>query len=55
MLSGLPIAKGGERIELQGTAEKAPFPREQLNTLLDLTAGGIAQLAAAQLTALEER
>jgi hypothetical protein len=35
------------------TAEKAPFPREQLNALLDLAAGGIVQLAAAQLAALE--
>ena len=43
----------GALIELQGTAEKAPFPREQLNALLDLAAAGIAQLAAAQLAALE--
>jgi ribonuclease PH len=43
----------GELIELQGTGEKTPFPRSQLETLLDLAAGGIAQLAAAQLAALE--
>jgi ribonuclease PH len=34
-------------IELQGTAEKVPLAHEQLNALLDLAAGGIAQLAAA--------
>ncbi|MCA9936496.1 MAG: ribonuclease PH [Anaerolineales bacterium] len=43
----------GDLIEVQGTAEKAPFPRAQLNTLLDLAASGIAQLAEAQLAALK--
>jgi ribonuclease PH len=43
----------GELIELQGTAEKAPFPRAQLDMLLDLATGGIAQLAAAQSAALD--
>jgi len=43
----------GALIELQGTAEKAPFPRPQLDMLLDLATGGIAQLAAAQLAALD--
>ncbi|MCB8923667.1 MAG: ribonuclease PH [Ardenticatenaceae bacterium] len=43
----------GDLIEVQGTAEKAPFPRAQLNTLLDLAASGITQLAEAQLAALK--
>ncbi len=42
----------GELVEVQGTAEKAPFPRAQLDELLNLAAGGIAQLAEAQLAAL---
>jgi len=42
----------GDLIEVQGTAEKAPFPRTQLDILLNLAAGGIAQLAKAQLAAL---
>jgi ribonuclease PH len=42
----------GQVIEVQGTAEGAPFSREQLNTLLDYAAEGIAQIRAAQLAAL---
>ncbi len=42
----------GDLIEVQGTAEKAPFPRARLDTLLDLAAAGIAELAQAQLAAL---
>ncbi len=42
----------GQVIEVQGTAEGAPFSREQLNTLLDYAAEGIAQIRAAQIAAL---
>jgi ribonuclease PH len=42
----------GQVIEVQGTAEGAPFSREQLNTLLDYAADGIAQIRAAQIVAL---
>jgi ribonuclease PH len=42
----------GQVIEVQGTAEGAPFSREQLNTLLDYAADGIAQILAAQIAAL---
>jgi ribonuclease PH len=42
----------GQVIEVQGTAEGAPFSREQLNTLLDYAAAGIAQIRAAQTAAL---
>lgn len=38
----------GELIEVQGTAEGATFSRSQLNELLDLAAGGIATITAAQ-------
>ena len=42
----------GRFVEVQGTAEGAPFTREQMSTLLDLAAGGIAQLVALQRQAL---
>ena len=44
----------GMVIEVQGTAEGAPFSREQLNTLLDYASAGIAQIQAAQEQALAE-
>jgi ribonuclease PH len=47
------VATGdGELVEVQGTAEGAPFRREELDALLDLALGGIAQLSAAQASAL---
>jgi ribonuclease PH len=39
-------------VEIQGTAEKAPFERATLNALLDLAAVGCAQLTELQLQAL---
>ena len=44
---------GGGLIEVQGTAEGAPFSRAELNAMLDLAQNGIAQLVAAQKTALK--
>jgi ribonuclease PH len=38
----------GRYIELQGTAEATPFPREQLDRLLDLADGGIDELQRMQ-------
>jgi len=38
----------GRYIEVQGTAEAAPFGREQLGELLDLADAGIARLVAMQ-------
>lgn len=38
----------GLMVEVQGTAEQAPFSREELDQLLDLAAGGIAELVEAQ-------
>jgi ribonuclease PH len=39
-------------VEVQGTAEGAPFSRDELDALLDLAQAGIAQLVAAQKAAL---
>ena len=43
----------GRLIEVQATAERDPFSREQLDRLLDLAAAGIAELEAAQRQACE--
>ena len=43
----------GKFIEVQGTAEGAPFDRDRLNRLLDLAHGGIRQMLAKQREALE--
>ncbi|NTV12039.1 MAG: ribonuclease PH [Zoogloea sp.] len=42
----------GGFVEVQGTAEGVPFSREELDRLLELAGGGIAQLVAAQKSAL---
>jgi ribonuclease PH len=42
----------GRLIEVQGTAEAAPFGRDALTTMLDLAAEGIAQLNRLQLEVL---
>lgn len=39
-------------VEVQGTAEGAPFDRTELNSLLDLAVGGAADLSAFQRNAL---
>lgn len=41
-------------VEVQGTAEGAPFDRSELNSLLDLALGGAVDLAALQTAALAE-
>jgi ribonuclease PH len=38
----------GELVEVQATAERDPFSRDLLDALLDLAAGGIEELTAAQ-------
>jgi ribonuclease PH len=49
------VATGdGELIEVQGTAEGAPFSRTELDALLDLALAGCADLAALQKAALAE-
>jgi ribonuclease PH len=42
----------GKFVEVQGTAEGAPFDVTQLGAMLDLATRGIAQLVAAQKAAL---
>ena len=43
----------GRLVEVQATAEQAPFTRELLDELLELAAGGIDEIAAAQREAAE--
>ncbi|MFE5775086.1 MULTISPECIES: ribonuclease PH [Brachybacterium] len=49
------VTGSGSFVEVQGTAEGAPFDRAELNTLLDLAVGGCADLSALQREALEGR
>jgi ribonuclease PH len=42
----------GGLVEVQGTAEGAPFSRKEMETMLDLAQKGIRELVAAQKTAL---
>ncbi len=46
------MTEGGGMIEIQGTAEGAPFSRSEMQSMLDLAQHGIAQLVAAQRAAL---
>jgi len=46
------MGESGGFIEVQGTAEQAPFSREELNGMLDLASEGIQQLIAVQKAAL---
>jgi ribonuclease PH len=46
------VTGDGRFIEVQGTAEGAPFDRSELDALLDLAVGGCATLAEAQQVAL---
>ncbi|WP_272878598.1 ribonuclease PH [Rothia nasisuis] len=47
------VTGDGTFVEVQGTAEGAPFDRDELNSLLDLALHGTAQLAQIQREALE--
>lgn len=46
------MGESGAFIEVQGTAEGAPFDRDELNALLDLASDGVASLVAKQREAL---
>ena len=48
------MTAGGGIIEVQGTAEGAPFSRAELDTLLELAAAGIGDIVKAQQAALAE-
>lgn len=45
----------GGFVEVQGTAEGAPFSRNEMSTLLDLASDGISTLIAKQKAALEQK
>ncbi|CAN5231806.1 ribonuclease PH [soil metagenome] len=47
------MARDGRFVEVQGTAEGAPFSRAELDELLDLAAAGCRSLFAAQADALQ--
>jgi ribonuclease PH len=46
------MGEDGGFIEVQGTAEGAPFARTELDAMLDLAADGISDLIEAQKSAL---
>ena len=48
------VTGNGLFVEVQGTAEKAPFDRRELDVLLDLAVGGAAELTRLQVQALAE-
>lgn len=48
------MTEEGRIIEIQGTAEKKPFSREELQAFLDLAEEGISQLIEIQKKSLEE-
>lgn len=48
------VTGGGKFIEVQGTAEGAPFDRAELNSLLDLALIGTSELTRIQRLALEQ-
>ncbi|RMH40029.1 MAG: ribonuclease PH [Deltaproteobacteria bacterium] len=47
------MTESGRLVEVQGTAERQPFDRAQLAAMLDLAAGGIRRLCAAQQAAID--
>jgi ribonuclease PH len=46
------MTRAGGLVEVQGTAEGAPFSRAELDAMVDLAAGGIRELIEAQRVAL---
>ena len=48
------MTDAGQLIEVQGTADAAPFSRDEFNRLLDLGTQGVAELIQAQKAALAE-
>ena len=49
----LVMSGGGGIIEVQGTGEERPFPRAQLDAILDLGAAGAVAITEAQAAALD--
>jgi ribonuclease PH len=52
--ANIVMAEPDQYVEVQGTAERAPFDRAALDRLLSLADTGLAQLFAAQRGALEQ-
>jgi len=52
--ANIVMAEPDQYVEVQGTAEQAPFDRAALDELLSLADSGLAQLFAAQRAALEQ-
>jgi ribonuclease PH len=50
--SNFVLTQDGHFVEVQGTAEGAPFAQDQFDSLLSLARKGVTELCAAQLTAL---
>ena len=48
------MTEQGKFIEIQGTAEEAPFSQQELSSMLTLAEEGIADLINAQKSALAE-
>jgi ribonuclease PH len=48
------VTGSGQFVEVQGTAEGAPFDRDELNALLDLALAGTAELSRIQRATLAE-
>ena len=48
------MTSGGDFVEVQGTAEGAPFPKQMLDTLTDLAWAGIEELLEAQQSVLRQ-
>lgn len=49
------VTGSGDFVEVQGTAEGAPFDRDELNALLDLAVGGAKELTGLQARTLMEK
>ena len=45
----------GDFVEIQGTAEKAPLARAELDTLLNLAQQGIGEIITLQQVVIESR
>ena len=48
------MTSSGGMVEIQGTAEKTPFTRDELNHLMDLADKGCQELFKAQMEAFDK-
>jgi ribonuclease PH len=47
------MVEGGGLVEIQGTAERMPFQREQLERMLDLSSAAVAKICELQRKVLQ--